>query len=41
MCQQYDYTITVDNTSTTETATTVAAVATIPAGFTIVDSGGG
>jgi uncharacterized repeat protein (TIGR01451 family) len=41
MCQSYDYTITIQNTSTTETATSVVAVATIPAGFTITDAGGG
>jgi uncharacterized repeat protein (TIGR01451 family) len=41
MCQQYDYTVTVQNLSPTESATTVVAVATIPAGFTIVDGGGG
>ena len=41
MCQQYDYTITVQNTSPTETATNVTVVASIPAGFTITNAGGG
>ena len=41
MCQQYDYTITVQNTSPTEPATNVVVVATIPAGFAIIDAGGG
>ncbi|HDM23270.1 MAG TPA: DUF11 domain-containing protein, partial [Methanomicrobia archaeon] len=41
MCEQYSYDITVQNTSTIETATNVVAVATIPDGFSIIDSGGG
>ncbi|MBU7009885.1 MAG: DUF11 domain-containing protein [Theionarchaea archaeon] len=41
MCEQHDYTITVQNTSTTETATNVGVVATIPAGFQITNAGGG
>lgn len=41
MCVQYDYDITIQNPSATETATNVVAVATIPAGFNIIDSGGG
>ncbi|MBU7036705.1 MAG: DUF11 domain-containing protein [Theionarchaea archaeon] len=41
MCQQYDYTITIENTSSSESATNVTVLATIPADFTIVDGGGG
>jgi len=41
MCVQYDYDISIQNPSTTETATNVVAVATIPDGFSIIDSGGG
>ncbi len=40
MCEQYNYTITVRNTSS-QTATFVVVVATIPAGFQIIDAGGG
>jgi len=41
MCVQYDYDITIQNPSATETATNAVAVATIPAGFAIIDAGGG
>jgi len=41
MCVQYDYDISIQNPSATETATNVVAVATIPDGFSIIDSGGG
>lgn len=41
MCEQHDYDITVQNTSGTETATNVVVQATIPAGFTIINAGGG
>ena len=41
MCSQYNYTITVDNTSGSETATNVVVQASIPAGFSIINAGGG
>lgn len=41
MCEQHTYSITVTNTSTTESATNVVVVATIPTGFSVVDGGGG
>jgi len=41
MCVQYNYNISIQNPSATETATNVVAVATIPAGFAIIDAGGG
>jgi uncharacterized repeat protein (TIGR01451 family) len=46
-CQQYSYTITVDNTSSTETATNTVVTASLPTiagendGFLIVNNGGG
>ncbi|MCK4433397.1 MAG: DUF11 domain-containing protein, partial [Methanomicrobia archaeon] len=41
MCEPHNYIITIQNTSTTETATNVVAQATIPTGFRIDDNGGG
>ena len=41
MCEQHTYSISVSNTSSTESAVDVVVMTTLPAGFDVVDAGGG